>query len=224
MSEPLVNVITPATEVGLISVADLKILLAVPAEDTSSDAQLQMLIDQNSMVLAKRANRDTFAKEKVEERWDCLAMECCPEGTRKIWLTRAPVKPADIESVLSPDGTIIPPSGYRLEQSTGKMIFLYGADEILITYSGGYDLPEEAPLDLRMMARLMVQQTQAQAAQAATGGSGIRMLAHKDSRIMYYSPKDLAGGGSGGGGASSTASATEQAIDNLIRPYTRLWI
>src|SRR6188508_2260543 len=68
MSEPLVNVITPATEVGLISLEDAKILLGIPASDVSNDEQLQMLIDQNSMQLAMQANRDTFAFEEVEER------------------------------------------------------------------------------------------------------------------------------------------------------------
>ena len=56
-----------------------------------------MLIDQNSMQLALQANRDTFAFEKVEELWDCLAPECC-HGATDIYLTRYPVKATDIET------------------------------------------------------------------------------------------------------------------------------
>jgi hypothetical protein len=150
MSEPLVNVITPATSVGLISLEDAKLLLDIPAADTSGDVKLQMLIDQNSMMLALQANRDTFAKEKVEERWDCVGPVCCPDGTCKIYLTRFPVRLADIESVESPEGTLIDPSGYRLEQNTGKLVLIAGcSSEILITYTGGYDLPDEAPLPLQ---------------------------------------------------------------------------
>jgi hypothetical protein len=224
MSEPLVNVITPATSVGLISLEDAKILLKIPTDDVSNDAQLQMVIDQNSMILANKANRDTFATEKVTERWDCVGPVCCPDGTCKIYLTRYPVKPADIVSVESPQGTLIDPSGYRLEQNTGKLVLIGGcASEILITYTGGYSLPNEAPLDLQQMAGLMVQQFQTQAAQAATGGSGIRMLAHKDSRIMYFSPKDMAGGG-GSSSTSVSASVSDSAINNLIKKYTRYWM
>jgi hypothetical protein len=224
MSEPLVNVITPATSIGLISLDDLKLLLDIPVGDTTGDAKLQMLIDQNAMVLANKANRDTFAKEKVTERWDCVAPVCCPDGTCKIYLTRYPVKLADIESVETPAGTVIAPSGYRLEENTGKLVLIAGcSSEILVTYTGGYVLPDEAPLDLQQMAGMMVQQFQTQAAQAATGGSGIRMLAHKESRIMYYSPKDMAGGGSTTSGGPST-SAIGTAVDNLIKKYTRYWI
>jgi hypothetical protein len=225
MSEPLVNVITPATSVGLISLEDAKLLLDIPAGDTSGDAKLQMLIDQNSMGLAGDANRwKGWGKQKVIERWDCVGPVCCPNGTCKIWLMVAPVKLADIESVESPEGTLIDPSGYRLEENTGKLILIGGcASEILITYTGGYDLPDEAPLELQQALRLRVRQEQTQEAQAATGGSGIRMLAHKDSRIMYFSPKDMAGGSTGASGGLSV-SAADKAIENLISKYTRYWI
>lgn len=218
-----VNVITPATEVGLISLENLKIMLDIPAADTSKDEQLQMLIDQNSLMLAQMANRETWAKEKVEEVWDCVDMECCPDGSTRIWLTRPPVKMSDIESIESPRGTPIAPSAYELEQRTGRLSFPAGCPgQVVITYTGGYDLPDEAPLPLQQAAGLAVQQFRTQAAQAATGGSGIRLLAHKESRIMYFSPKDMASGGSSG--ATTTSSAADNAIKNLISKYTRFWI
>jgi hypothetical protein len=78
-------------------------------------------------------------------------------------------------------------------------------------------------LPLQQAVRLAVRQEQTQEAQAATGGSGIRMLAHKDSRIMYFSPKDMAGGATGASGGLSV-SAADKAIENLISKYTRYWI
>lgn len=223
MSEPSVNVLEPATDVGLISLADAKVLLGIPSSDVSNDEQIQMLIDQNSMALALQANRDTFAKEKVEERWDCVAPVCCPDATCKIYLTRYPVKLADIETVESPEGNLIDPSRYRLVSNTGKLTLIDGcASEILITYTGGYDLPEEAPLPLQQAAGLMVRAFRTTAAQEATVGSGVRMISHKDSRIMYFSPKDLAGGSTGSSGSS--VSANDTAVKNLISKFTRLWI
>jgi hypothetical protein len=226
MSEPLVNVITPAAPdaLGLISIEDLKILLKIPEADVSNDVQLQMVIDQNSAILANKANRYLgWAKEKVSEWWDCVGPVCCPDGACKIWLTHAPVKLADIESIESPAGVPIDKTTIRLEELTGKIIFPGGcSSEILITYTGGYSLPDEAPLDLQQATGLMVQQFQTQAAQAATGGSGVRLLAHKESRIMYFSPKDMAGGSTGS--TSPSASISESAVNNLLKKYTRYWI
>lgn len=219
---PIVNVLTPATEVGLISLEDAKILLGISAGDTSADEQLQMLIDQNSMQLALQANRDTFAKEKVEELWDCLGPECC-HGATDVYLTRYPVKKADIELVETPQGTAVAPADWILQESVGLLRLPYATDQVFVRYTGGYDLPDEAPLPLQQAAGLMVRQFRTQAAQESTSGAGIRLLAHKDSRIMYFSPKDMAGGSSSSSGGP-TVSASDAAIKNLIAKYTRLWI
>jgi hypothetical protein len=219
----MVNVLEAADDVGLISLEDCKILLGIPASDTTNDAQLQMLIDQNSMVLAEMANRDTWAKEKVIETWECVGPVCCPDGSARIWLTRAPVKKSDIESVESPAGTVLDPAAYDVEERTGQIKFPRGASgQIVITYTGGYELPDEAPLPLHQAAGMLVRSFRTEAAREATVGSGVRMYAHKDSRIMYHSPKDLNGGGSSSSGV--TASASETAIKNLLSKYTRYWI
>ena len=220
----MVNVLTPNDVVGLISLEDCKILLDIASGDTSKDAQLQMLIDQNSMVLAEMANRDTWAKEKVIETWECVPPVCCPDGSARIWLTRAPVKKADIESVESPRGTIIDPNDYEVEERTGQVKFPGGASgQIIITYTGGFDLPDEAPLALQQAASMMVRSYRTEAAQASTSGAGVRMIAHKESRIMYFSPKDMAGGTSGSSGGVS-ATSSDSTIKNLLSKYTRYWM
>ena len=219
----MVNVLEPNDVVGLISLEDAKILLDIPAGDTSKDAQLQMLIDQNSMVLADMANRETWAKEKVVETWECVGPVCCPDGSARIWLTRAPVLKVDIESVESPAGNMLDPSEYSVEERTGQVKFPGGAfGQIIITYTGGYDLPDEAPYALQMAVSHLVQSYRTEAAQAGTVGAGVRMVAHKESRIMYHSPKDMAAGS----GSSGTTGATpsETMLRNLIGKYTRLWI
>jgi hypothetical protein len=225
MAEPLVNVLTAATSVALLSLDEAKLMLGLPAGPSADDAQMQMLLDQNSMILAREANRDTFAKEKVQERWDCVGPVCCPDGACKIWLTRAPVKLADIETLESPEGTVIDPSTIRLEQSTGKIVFPAGcASEILITYTGGFLLPTEAPLDLKQAAGVRLKQYQTQAAQESTVGAGIRLLQHKESRIVYFSPRDMAGGSSSGGTGGVSMSAADHAVKSLIQTYIRYWI
>jgi len=62
-----------------------------------------------------------------------------------------------------------------------------------------------------------------QAAQDSTVGAGVRLLQHKDSRIVYFSPRDMAGGSTGSTGGTSTSGA-DSAVKNLIETYIRYWI
>lgn len=227
MVDITVEVLTPPDEIGFISLDDAKIMLGIPGGDISQDAQLEMLIDQNSAVLADMLNHYApglgVAKQKVREIWSCVSPVCCPDGTCRVYLLLYPIKKPDIESVESPAGTILDASAYRLEEITGKLTLLNGcSSEIIVTYTGGWDLPEEAPLPLQQATGLMVRSFRTQAAQESTGGAGIRMIAHKESRVMYFSPKDMAGGGTTT--TSPSLSGAQNAVNSLIAPYQRLWI
>ena len=213
---PIVTILEPAMTHDLISLADCKILLGIDSSDVTGDPQLQMLISQNSEAIAWDCNR-IFAKEKVEEIWQCIYPVCCPDGAYRIWLTHFPVKLDDIESVESPLGK--PIFDYRIEELTGCLtIYEACVDEIIVTYTGGYVLPDDAPLPLQQVAGLMVRGFRTEAAAAATGGSGIRMLAHKESRVIYFSPKDLAGGSAG---AQTGPTMQTTAIKNILSKFTR---
>ena len=224
MADIIIKVLEPATEFGLLTLEEAKIMLGIDAADTTGDAQLQMLIDQNSAVIATMCNR-TFAKEKVRETWRCLGEPCdCIDGvsSRRVFLSHWPVKEEDIESVESPRGTALTAYDYEIEERSGKITLYSSTSEpIVITYTGGYDLPDEAPDDLKQAAGMLIRQYRTEAAQAATTGSGIKLLAHKESRIMYFSPKDMAGGtttSSGGGGSS----AVNNSVNNLLAHYRRI--
>ena len=225
MADVTIKIITPADlandEFDLISLAEAKVMLGIDASDVTSDPQLEMLITQNSVAAANQCNR-TFAYEKVRETWRCVGAVCCPDGAARIYLTHYPVKETDLLIVETPSGTVIDPSGYELDEETGKLTIWAGySSEIVVTYSGGYHLPGECPPDLKQAAGLMVSNYRTQAAAASTGGSGIRMLAHKESRIMYYSPKDMAGGSTGG--TSPSVSASSQALKSILENYVRYW-
>ncbi len=221
MSDVDIDIITEAVTHDLISLDDLKIMLDIPSSDTSSDEQLQMLIEQNSAAIARQCNR-IFGKEDVVEYWDCVGPVCCPDGAARLWLSHYPVE--SITSVETPAGTLLDPSSYRLERLTGKLTIpgAWGVP-IIVTYSGGYDLPDEAPVELRGVVSNLIRSSRTEAAAASTGGSGIRMLAHKESRVIYFSPKDMAGGGSTG---TSTAapSGTAQFNKDMLSKFTRYFI
>lgn len=220
MFESDIDIITAAATHDLISLADLKIMLDIPAADTSSDQQLQMLIEQNSHAIARECNR-IFGKEEVTEYWDCFAPMCCPDGAARLWLSHYPVE--SIVSIETPTGTLLDPIDYRLEKLTGKLT-IEGAwgMPVIVTYIGGYNLPDEAPPELQAVASNMVRSSRTEAAAASTGGSGIRMLAHKESRVIYFSPKDMAGGTAGG--TSVAPSNTSQFNKNMLSKFTRYFI
>lgn len=225
MADIIIKVLEPADDFALLTLEEAKVLLSIDAADTTGDAQLQMLIDQNSAVIAKMCNR-TLAKEKVRETWRCLGEPCdCIDGasSRRLFLSHWPIKEVDIESVESPRGMALTAYDYELEEQSGKItLYTATAEPIVVTYTGGYVLPEEAPDDLKQAAGLLIRQYRTEAAQAATSGSGVRMLAHKESRVMYFSPKDMAGGTTTT--TSGGSSPVNASVNNLLSRYRRIEI
>jgi len=208
MADVTVKILTPAESFDLISLDELKIALGMPTGETTSDPQLEFLIDVNSDTIATLCNR-VFAKERVRETWRCL-------GSRRVYLTHWPVKEEDIESVTTNGNDRI---DYELEEGSGKLsIFTNRQEPIVVTYTGGFALPDEAPDALKQACALMVSTSKAE--QAAAALTGIKMIAHKESRVMFQSTSS--GGSSGGGGAS--ASATRDTIQALLYHYMRFWI
>jgi hypothetical protein len=218
----IINVVTPATSHDLIDLATLKTMLDVASTDTSHDAQYQLLITQNSQMLAQECNRGaienaTFAKETVEEAWKCVGPVCCPNGANKIWLSHYPIE--TITSIEQPAGTVLDPSAYVYEPLTGKVYILAGGNtDIVINYTGGYDLPTEAPPPLQQITGLLVKQYRAALTWITGSGSGVRLLAHKESRVVYFSPKDLimAGFMPAGGPAAALVQYRD-----ILTKYTR---
>lgn len=206
MADLTVKILIPATEFALMTVAEAKLALGTSMTNTTSDAQLEWLIDTNSATIARLCNR-TFAKEKVRETWKC-------QQPRRSFLTHFPVKEADIESVTTNGFDNI---DYELEEASGKLsIFSGRAEPIIITYTGGYVLPDEAPLELKQCCTLMIAAEKAELAAASV--SGIRMIAHKESRVMFQTPPKV---GSGGGGVGAGVSGPVQSI---LSHFVKHWV
>jgi hypothetical protein len=128
------------------------------------------------------------------------------------------VKEDDIESVESPRGAILDPTTYELEEASGKLsIFAARSEPIVVIYTGGYNLPDEAPDDLKNAASLMVRQGRTEAQREAT--AGIKSISHKDQRVMFFDPNQ-AGGGSSSSGGSGVENI--RAAHALLYQYSRL--
>jgi len=211
MADINIKILEPATSFDLLTLDELKIMLGVAASDTTGDPQLEQLIEWYSAYVSQIANR-VFAREKVRETWRDL------QG-RRIFLSHWPVKDADIESVESPRGSVLDPSTYELEEQSGKLsIFTARAEPIVVTYTGGFNLPDEAPDDLKNAAGLFVRKGRTEAQREST--AGIRSISHKDQRVMFFDPNANQGSSGSSGGSGNTEAI--RAAHALLYHYSRL--
>ena len=213
MADVTLNILEPATEFDLITIEEAKIGLGLSliTVDPVLDQQLAFLISVQSSVVSGMCNR-VFARETLTESW--REIETDNRGHR-LFLSHWPTKSADIDSVTS-NGTTLTSDAWELEEGSGKLSFYPGFDEpAVITYTGGFDLPDEAPMALKQAAISLIRD---QRRQILLGNlEGIRSLSHKSARVQFYDPTRLAASGAGG-------SAAEKAAHALLRPYMRFWV
>jgi len=209
MADRVIKILTPATEIAFVSLAEVKVMLGITTSDPDLDAQLDMWIDQNSATIMRLCNR-IFAREEVRETWRDI-------GDRRVFLSHWPVEEADIESV-EDGGALLAPGDYELEEGSGKVTRFGGwAEDVVITYWGGYDLPDDCPLPLKQACGMLVRESK-MAGIFDIAASGIRSISHKEKRVQFYDTTKIATGGGGtGGGGSRTANA----VDRLLVHYTR---
>jgi hypothetical protein len=177
------QILTPAKSFDLVTLEEAKLLTGMAVNDTSDDAQFKLWINIASAVVAQECNNRVLAKETLVESWRDL-------GSRRIFTSHWPVQVADITRIESPEGTAIDPTTVEVEPQSGKLSNFNGwAEPVVITYTGGYDLPQAAPDGLKNAAGLLILQLKTRAMTAAV--AGIRMLSHKDSRVIFHDPSKV---------------------------------
>jgi hypothetical protein len=198
-----IEVITEAKEVSLLTLHDAKLGLNL-LSSTLNDDQIGLMVKWASSEIAKLCNR-VLAKETLIET--ILELEA-----PRIYLSHYPIKEI---SEISEAGTILTVADYNLDAKTGKLTRAGGVFwglPTVIKYTGGYDLPQKAPPELASAALLVTREAYHA---ALRGDASIRMVSHKNSRIMFFDPNAAAKAGATGG------SAARRAITDLIRGYTR---
>ena len=218
MADISVKVLEPADSYDLCSLDEIKTMLGISLSDTSEDALLAMWITQYSDVIATICRR-TFAKEKVLETWRGDTMPFDTDNGR-MFLTHYPVADADIESVTAPDGSAIDSTGYELENASGKLQFFNAqwSEPILVTYTGGYDLPDEAPPALKQALGMLVQLARVWQSRGMT--AGVRSISHRESRVQFF---DIFSEMSKMGGPGPMGAAASM-INSLLYKYTRFYV
>jgi hypothetical protein len=212
MADVTVKILEPASDFRLMSLSEAKIALGMSSSDTSSDQQLNWLIETQSAVISTMTNR-VFAREKVQETWRDTAAD-------RMFLTHWPVKEEDILSVTT--------GGYdrtdwELEEASGKLSFYTNSIYVgmmqpaVVTYFGGFMLPDDAPLALKQSCSLLVGNSKTETAAAAL--TGVRMISHKESRVMFHSNT-----ASSGGGGEGTSAQTRETVRAMLSHYIRHWV
>jgi hypothetical protein len=235
MADRTITVLTRATDADLMTLDECKLLMGLPVAGASSDAQLELFTSINSATIARLCNR-TFAREEVREEWRELGCNLPYPGyyypdppiayysgtyrsdATRLFLSHWPVHPGDVESVESPMGTVVDPSTYEIEEDSGKLFAVGGTifqEPTVVTYWGGYRLPEESPLPLKQACALLNAQSKLLASLGLL--AGMRLLSHKSARVAFHDPLKLLEAAMGGKG-----SPTTMAVMNLLNHYIRL--
>ncbi len=204
------SVVVPAEETSLVTLYEAKLALGV---STSTDETLndlvEMIIDWSSAEIAATCNR-TFAKETVIEVFREV------DSTNRIFLSRYPV--TNIDSIDEDGETLVVNVDYELDKNSGTLRRLGSTwfSPVTVVYTGGYDLPMESPKALRQAALLMTRE----AYYASTRGDAtVRMVGHRDARIIYFDPNSKTGGG-----AVSAGSPARRSIGDLLKHFMRFWV
>jgi hypothetical protein len=186
----------------LVSLDDLKLALGITG--TAEDAALQAMITFQSRLIAEYCDR-RFGRAEVLETFTFDRGEVL-QTREALALSLYPVD--EVLEISFADYELDPPTG-RLWMPEGASWYGTGwGNKITISYSGGYDLPEEAPARLQKAIIEAVNESR-------TSGSrdpNIREVAHGDTRISYFT-SPLATGSSG---------YLSAPVIDLIRPYRRL--
>jgi len=209
MSDTNIKVLTPATTFDLLTLDEYKLASNISPNDNSQDARIAQLITRFSDVVAVSCNR-VFGRETVQETWRDLE-------SRRVYLSHWPAKREDITAIECPRGTLITDDGWEFEEWSGKVeLFSSQTEPIVVTYTGGYNLPDDAPPALKQATELLIREGQAMAARMET--SGIRSISHKEARVMFFDPMAASRGKAPGGAGGSPAMI---AAHNLLMRYTR---
>jgi hypothetical protein len=227
--QQLLNVLTPAESYDLVSLDEMKAALQIPPTNTTNDELLQDLITNTSETIAKMCNR-VFGYEEVDETFYQLEDEYSPWsdasmlpgglGTKRLYLSRWPVKLVDITALAQDGDDLLATNGteWMLEEETGTLYRYpqfgpwYGV--IDAEYSGGYLLPDDAPGPLKFAMKAVTRESYL----AWTRNPqlyGVRQIGHKESRVGYYQPNLL--------GSMGTPD-TWKNVQSILNKYVRFWV
>ena len=179
----LIGTLPADLETDLITLDDLKLELGITgtAEDPALQARITRLSDQ----IAEYCDR-IFALIDVEETFafNTGARMCPHGGSHPIPLVLMQYPVTEI-ATLTRDGVAINPADYDLNSASGLLWPRTGlwSGRIVANYSGGYNLPDDAPATLQSAVIEAVRQRRAYSGRDPS----VREIGHDITRVGYYS-------------------------------------
>jgi hypothetical protein len=166
---------SPDPTFDLISLEELKTELGITVDTT--DELLMARITRWSLAIAEFLNRTLALRNAVEtfvfETGECL------KTSQPLLLWMYPV--VAIDSVTVNDSEV---TDYELDKSAGRIWRSGGwSGTVVVTYSGGYSLPDDAPAVLQWAVIEAMRQSQS----FATRDPTIRQVSHGDTSVGFYS-------------------------------------
>jgi hypothetical protein len=203
---------TAATSIDLLTLDELK--RALNLTGNLQDEMLADMITRISAEVAAYCNNRVFGFETVVETFTEI-----PPDVRRLFLARYPI-PADATGItaITINGTVQTyPGTMLLDSLWGKLTLPNGGgfvEQTVIEFSGGYNLPDGAPPALKQAAVILMREAYYS---TIRGDASVRMIAHKESRIIYFDPNVLAKTGMGG----SHGTPAQRAVADLLTHFTR---
>jgi len=197
-----------APDKALVTLYEAKVSLRLPTDSATNDELLKFAINRASDEVNWTCARD-FAYETVVEKFHEIL-----NPITRLYLSRYPVKPAEIVSI-DIDGVSLDPDTYEVDEPSGKVTILGGvwAEDVSVTYSGGYKIPQGVPPALRQACLLLTREAYYS---SLRGDPSVRSISHKESRVMYYDP-NASMKGTGGAGGTPAQKAAEQLLFNFMK-------
>ncbi len=221
--QSVVTILEPAKDVSLLTLKAAKLAMNLfSTSSQSTDDQIEMMVAWSSDTVATMCNR-VFAQERVSETLLEFTTDC-----PRLPLSHFPIRlgtdaaPVPI-TVTEGDAVLERDVDYIVDSNAGVLTKLDGstwAVPTTIEYTGGYDLPFEAPLALQQATILLTREAYNA---AIRGDATIRSISHKETRVMYFDPNAAAAKAMAGGGAA-TGTAAMKATAALLQHFTRYWV
>jgi hypothetical protein len=219
MVDIIIKILTPASTIDLLSLTEVKVALGIDPTDTVQDPQYTQWISRASGQVSNLCHR-VFGYEEVQESWSGLGVDC-----NRIYLSHWPIVESDVSSVSSA-GTILDPSSWDLEPESGKLELLGSLSEpIVVTYSGGYNLPdgpgasgiEQAALQaLKQACQIFIIEQRALTMLMQT--AGVKSIRHKEASVQFIDPLAMFGK------QTSLIGGAESIAKSMLMNFIRLWV
>lgn len=200
----LIEVTDPGSY-DLVSLDDLELELGITG-DTDDDEQLQARITRTSLMIAEACDRVFRFSEGIE------TFTFDPgQVTRSNQPLSLKLYPVFAVESITQDGVAV--EGFIVDAENGRV---WRPDApwsgtVVVTYSGGYLLPDDAPAGLQMAVIDAIRERRLLVTEG--GGGAVRDTVHGDTRVSYFQPA-----------AASVAGGLSSSVQELIAPFKRLTV